>query len=911
MTSFLQEVAHSVCSENRNIESCIFVLPSKRAGNFLKSALARELGKTIFAPRVYSVEEFIQLIARQESASRIDLLFTLYETYLELVKDEPESYETFITWGNTLLQDIMEIDRYLIAPEKVFTYLSAIQEMTHWSVAPEKTDQIRGYLKFWDLLYPIYQQFTKKLIEKGEGHQGLLYKLATEQLELYLEETKGYRHIFAGFNALNQAESQIIQGILQGTEADIFWDTDPYFLEDPIHDAGYFMRQYFSRWPYYRNNLPKGPQSNFLKEKKIQIVGIPKQVTQAKYVGSILQEMLENNPSELNRTALILGDEHLLNPVLHALPAGLDQVNVTMGYPLGHTVAATLMIQWLDLLISRDAQGWYYKPFLDFLTHPAIQGLLENEGENLRKRIIKSNTIFITPKMLGQHLAGKEKVVRLLFERKSSPSQFIEDALDLLEELRHINKEGIGPISLQAYIQMEAVFQELKEAIQDFPYVKDLKAMKGLLLELMSSKSLDLVGDPTSGLQIMGMLEGRNLDFNTVIITSVNEGILPAGKTVNSFIPFDVKRELGLPTYKEKDAVYTYHFYRILQRAQHIILCYNTEPDVLEGGEKSRLIHQLITDPNIAPFITQSIASPRVPLKSMQPLSISKDTFIMERISELAERGFSPTALSDYIRDPITFFKRHLLRIDDPDDVEENLEAKTFGIIVHECLEKLYTPFIGSLLTAENLGKQRKKVKELVRNLMKEHYPDQETIQGKNLIAFEVIVKYIDRLMARDMEESKKHQIRIIALETKMRAPFPIPSLQQEIFIKGTVDRIDEYDGQLRILDYKTGTVKASEVEVVDWETIIREKNLNKAFQLLCYALLYYKKHPFEGIQAGIMSIKSIQQGTFTFAKKESSRARIKDTLITPEVIAIFEEQLSAIISEIFNPELPIEELKV
>ena len=915
MTSFLQEVAHSVCSENRNIENYIFVLPSKRAGNFLKTALVSEIGRTIFAPKIYSVEEFIQLIAGQLSSSRINLLFTLYESYLELAEDEAESYESFVSWGNTLLQDIMEIDRYLIPPERVFTYLSAIQEMNHWAVVPEKTAQISGYLKFWELLHPIYQRFTAKLIEKGEGHQGLIYKLATERIDSYLKESEGLRHIFVGFNALNQAESKIVQTILGETDSDIYWDTDPYFLDDPIHDAGYFMRQYFSTWPFYRNLTPKGPKSNFLKKKNIQIIGIPKQVTQAKYVGSLLNQLQLNNPDELNSTALILGDENLLNPILHALPTGLDEVNITMGYPLSQTVAATLILKWLDLFINRDNQGWYYKSFLDFLMHPTIQQLLQSEEENLalslRKRLVKSNAIFITYKMIRKHFGGQDKIPEILFRNKSGPSQFIEDALELLTEIRHIKNEGIGSISLQSYIQMEKILLELKSAIQDFPYVNDPKSMRGLLLELMSAKSLDLIGDPTSGLQIMGMLEGRNLDFSTVIITSVNEGILPAGKTVNSFIPFDVKRELGLPTYKEKDAVYTYHFYRILQRAQNIILCYNTEPDVLEGGEKSRLIHQLTTDPNVASFITQKIVSPRVPLKTEKPLTISKDDYIMEKISELAKRGFSPTALSDYIRDPLTFFKRHLLGIDEPDDVEETLEARTIGTIIHECLEELYTPFIGSILTEDGLNDQRKKIKPLVRSLMAEHYPDQSGIQGKNLIAFEVIVKYIDRFLAREVEESKEHQIQIIALETRMRCSYPIPALDQEIYLKGTVDRIDEYDGQLRILDYKTGTVRGSEVEVVDWDSLAVEKNQNKALQLLCYALLYSRNKPFKGLEAGIISIKNLRQGVMTFAKKESSRARIKNSLITPEVIEIFEKQLSMIITEICNPLVPFEEKEV
>ncbi len=886
MSSFLQEVAQEVCNGRDELEQYIFVLPSKRAGNVLKSCLSKEMGKTFFAPEVFGIEEFVQNISAQQSASRISLLFTLYEAYLDITPDEPESYASFVQWGSTLLQDFTEIDRYLVPPEKVFSYLSAIQEVNHWAVTPEKTPMIQNYLNFWEKLHPLYLRFTDKLLKKGEGHQGLIYKQAVEKLPAYLEKNKDRRFVFAGFNALNEAESTIIQQILREAQAEIYWDSDPYFIEDDIHDAGLFLRGYYTKWPYYRSRSPKGPRSNFSKPKTIRIVGVPKQVAQAKYIGNLLRDMVEDTPEVLDSTALILGDEKLLNPILNALPPALSPLNITMGYPLGDTTLAGLFLQWMDLFISRDREGWYFPHFDQFLAHPMAQVLLTDSGENeaarIREHLVTNNTLFIRLEELsGLHL-NNQNTLTLLFSEKKHPMKFLEDGLALLEELRNRNQDITGPIGVQENILMTEVIQELKATLALFPYINDIKALKGLFLEHISSKNLDFIGNPAQGLQIMGMLESRNLDFDTVIITSVNEGILPAGKTVNSFAA------------KSSEL--------------YIILCYNTEPDVLEGGEKSRLIYQLTTDPNIAPYITEEIATPKVPLKKKSPLVIPKDDWVLDKIFSLAEKGFSPTVLTDYIRNPLLFFKRHILGIDDPQEVEESLEAKTFGIIIHKALETLYTPFIEQVLTPERLMPQRKKIRPLATSLLAQHYPGQMSPKGKNLIALEVIIKYLERFLDLEIEASKKHTIRLLALETKLKRAYPIAGIDKPISLKGTVDRIDEFDGQLRILDYKTGSVKAAEVEIAFWETLIQEKDKSKAFQLLCYALLYSSEREDDPLQAGIISIKSPKGGPVSFATKPAPRSKIKHPEINREVIQQFELQLQKLILEICDPQIPLTE---
>ncbi|MDX1315280.1 MAG: PD-(D/E)XK nuclease family protein, partial [Eudoraea sp.] len=646
-----------------------------------------------------------------------------------------------------------------------------------------------------------------------------------------------------------------------------------------------------------------------MQQKEIRIVGVPKQVSQAKYIGNILRNMEEDAPEELNKTALILGDEKLLNPILNSLPPALSPVNITMGYPLGETTIAGLFLKWMDFFISQDREGWYFQYFTEFLVHPLVQLLLtraeENEASMIRENIIENNVLFIRFEDLEKMGLQNTQEIEILFSDKKHPSNFLQDGQALLKALRNRIEDHADPITVQESVLLSQVLQELDITLQLYPYIKDIKALKGLFLEQLRTKNLDFIGSPTQGLQIMGMLESRNLDFDTVIITSVNEGILPAGKTVNSFIPFDVKRELGLPTYKEKDAVYTYHFYRILQRAKNIVICYNTEPDVLEGGEKSRLIYQLTTDPNIAPYITEEIASPQVPLKTKSPLVVPKDNWVLDKISALAERGFSPTVLTDYIRDPLIFFKRHILNIDDPEEVEESLEAKTFGILIHQALEILYAPFLGQVLTPDGLAAQKDKIRPLINKLMSEIYPGQKTLTGKNLIACEVIIKYLHRFLDLEIEQSKGHIIRLLALEKRIKQAYPIPGMAKPVALKGTVDRVDEFDGQVRILDYKTGSVKAAEVEIVSWDSLIQDKDKNKAFQLLCYALFYSRKMAIEGLQAGIISMKSPQGGPVNFATKSTPRSKTKDSVISGEVLQLFEMQLQELIKEISDPQTP------
>ena len=496
----------------------------------------------------------------------------------------------------------------------------------------------------------------------------------------------------------------------------------------------------------------------------------------------------------------------------------------------------------------------------------------------------------------------------LFFSKHPSATVFVERCLTLVSVIRQKLQEQHNDLALEELFRFYNVFNQLLDLLKTHEFISDLKSFQTLFKELISSETLDFKGNPLDGLQIMGMLESRNLDFETVIITSVNEGIIPSGKSNNSFIPFDLKKAFGLPTFKEKDAVYTYHFYRLLQRAKRIILLYNTEPDVLEGGEKSRLISQLLTDGNINTYISESIAVPEIKSKPSQLKVVNKDASLMHLIQDHAQNGFSPSSLSNFIRNPFDFYKQNLLGIDSAMEVEETIAANTFGTIIHDTLEELYQPFIGKVLNDVMLNAAKDNIQQLVQKHFRKSYSDSGTLVGKNLIAFNVIKTYVENFLDTEITVSKTHQIKILGLEEKFRLRLNIPELGFPVFLKGKLDRIDEKDGSLRIIDYKSGRVQANQLEIVEWDEMIEDYHYSKAFQLLCYALMYNDSVPIQQIQAGIISFKNRSSGLLTFAIKEHRRSRTKEIGITQETLTNFEKVLYKLILEICNPKLPFEE---
>lgn len=917
MQSFLEEIVDKINLKYGALEDLIFVLPSKRAGTFLKNALAKNVNGTFFAPEIYSIETFIEKISGLAYATHTQQLFNLYETYRYKVPENQDNFYTFSKWGQTLLQDINEIDRYLVDAKKLFANLSAIQEIDHWSVGSEKTKMMQDHLAFWNNLASLYEGFHAILLQQGLGHQGLVYRKACENLNQYLATQTHTTFIFLGFNALNTAESQIIQTILDRFPSEIYWDIDRYFLQDAVHDAGYFIRQHSKNWPYLVGNDIEGTSENYLAEKHIKIIGVPKNVSQSKYTGQLLNEILQEHPDQLKKTAVVLGDETLLNPILNSVPKAVEAVNITMGYPLNKTPLADFFDKFMAMSLSRNEYGWYYADVLGFLALPSVNILINHNNKGGVAQIIKAvkekNWTYINTAKLLDIAGTQNEAIPLLFQAHTpTPQQLISVGLQLIIQLKDIRQRENNLLALEYLYRFYELFNQLDELVKKYNFIKDLKSFQSLYRELLSSETLDFQGEPLEGLQVMGMLESRNLDFETVIITSVNEGILPSGKSNNSFIPFDLKIYSGLPTYKEKDAVYTYHFYRLLQRAKYIYILYSTEPnDSLGGGERSRFINQLLTDENKLPDILETYASPIITpsLKILE--SIKKDTALMALVKSHANNGFSPTSLCNYIRNPIDFYKRNLLGINDVMEVEVTVAANTFGTIVHDTLEDLYRPFIGDFLNEERLLTAKAKINTLVDHHFSKSYGDGDISRGKNLIALHVVRRYIENFISQEIEEVRNHQIKILGLEEKLQVILDIPEIDFPVRLKGKLDRIDEKDGTLRIIDYKTGSVSPTQVEIVDWENITSDYEYSKAFQLLCYVLMYHIQTPISTVEAGIISFKKLGEGLMRFATKPKKGSRTKDNTITQKTLDLFTQKLKNLIVEISNPEIPFVEKEV
>jgi ATP-dependent helicase/nuclease subunit B len=910
MQKFLNQILEELWEEYGSFDHLVFILPGKRAGTFLKNGISKIVGKTIFAPETYSIESFIEMISGLSYATNTQQLFELYHAYLNIGSDKKEDFNSFSKWGQILLQDFNEIDRYLVSPEKLFSYLSVIQEINQWNLKPHKTRLIEDYLSFWNNLEQLHASFNKNLLENNLGHQGLVYREACAKLPDYIKASDTKKHIFVGFNALNQAEIFIIKEFLKEGKGDIFWDIDTYFLEDNIHDAGFFIRQHKKQWSYFKNHPLKGLSNYYTGKKNIQINGVPKNVSQAKFVGDLILQLHKTDPKQIKNTAVVLGDETLLNPLLNSLPPEINKVNITMGYPLDKTPLAGMFIQFFDLYIQLDSRGWFYTSLLSFLANPYVQKILSSEELNtasiIKTEIKKRNWIYIPPSKLKSIFPETSDGLKLLFSNENEdPSHFLKNIISIIELLKGKFQVQENHLELEYLYRFYTLFNELKMLSGKYPFLKDLKALKSIFKELISIEKMNFRGEPLEGLQIMGMLESRNLDFETVIITSVNEGILPSGKTNNSFIPFDIKREFGLPAYKEKDAVYTYHFYRLLQRAKNIYLVYNTEPDVIEGGEKSRFISQLLTDEIHRKNIIANIAVPQINPIIKTPVSIQKDSDIMNKIQAVLRKGLSPSSLTNYIRNPINFYKQKILKLEEALEVEETIASNTFGTVLHKAMEILYEPFIGSFLTEEKLTRQRSKIKNVVLHELLKTYAEEDIIRGKNLIAYNVIVAYIDSFIAKEIQGIKRYSIKILALEKNLSVELDVPGIDGPVILKGTLDRIDEKDGVLRILDYKTGSVINSNVEVVLWDEIIENYDRSKAFQLLCYSFMYQITNPVEEMVAGIISFKNLGSGPFYFSTKNNRNAIKKDSTITRDTLAPFQEQLIKLIQEIANPEIP------
>jgi hypothetical protein len=912
--SFLNKLSKIIVADySDNFSDLLVILPNRRAKVFLIDELKKETTATIFSPEIISIEDFVQDIAGIRSIDSVELLFEFYNVYLAVTEKEQESFETFANWAKTLLQDFNEIDRYLLEPDKILKYLENIKEVEHWAVDIDKrTDLIDKYLIFWKKLPLYYHSLYNFLLNKEIGYQGLIYREAVDNLNHFSETIKDKKFLFAGFNALNYAEEKIIQHLLAIDKAKIYWDIDETFLNDPFHDTGLFQRRFKSTWPYYKANPYEWITNDFKQEKNIQIIGTPKAIGQAKIVGEIIEKQSNENEGKLQNVAVVLGEESLLVPILYSLPSNVDALNITMGYSSKNNPAQLLIAKLFKAhtnAISRNASSYvfYYKDVLDILTHPLIESYIN--AKELVNRINQNNYTFIVHKRILELQENQNELFQLIFQKwDTSPVAILENLSQILLKIKsNLSSDNEEEKITNAFVY--SIFKVINKMISYFSSnsnIDSVETLYAIYKQVIDVAEVSFEGEPLNGLQIMGVLESRVLDFETVIITSVNEGKFPAGKSMNSFIPYDVKKEYGLPTFKEKDAIYTYHFYHLLQRAKNVYLLYNSDSEGLDAGERSRFITQLEVEKQPNHNLTFQTYNANVPEIAHQPLVIPKSEKVLLRLKEIAEKGFSPSALTTYIRNPIQFYVQRILRISETDEVEENIAVNTLGTIIHGTLEELYKPFIGKILIENDIKICIKNIDDEVLKQFKLVYKEGEIKKGRNLLAFEVAKRNVLNFLKLELEAIQNgNEIQIIALEKHLERVLEHPKLPFPVKIGGNVDRIENRNGRIRIIDYKTGNVTKPSVTLKSWNGLTEDIKNDKIIQILAYAFMYEPDAKGLEIEAGIISFKNLKNGFLPFGFKEGKEIF---EVISPEIMESYIEEIVVLLNEILSVDVAFEE---
>lgn len=902
-----------MANHSLEMESLTIVLPNKRARVFLLEELKQTIQSNSFAPRISSIEDFIQEIASIRTIDSIELLFEFYSVYLSVTnKNEQQSFEQFSIWGKTLLQDFNEIDRYLLSPNHVFSYLKEIEAIKRWNLElQDKTKLIENYLQFWDNMPLYYDTFYKHLLNKGVGYQGLIYREAVENLNHFSNTIGNHHFIFAGFNALNIAEEMIFQHLLSIEKATVLWDAEETFLNDPYHDAGLFARKIKKSWSFYKNNPYQWIFNEFKEAKNIQIMGTPKTIGQAKLAADIIQTIADQQP--LEKVAIVLGEENILIPLLNSLPNSVSHLNITMGYsgknnPVQLLLSKLFKMHHNAFKRSQSSYVFYYKDVLEVLQNPLVEPFVN--AKTLVNQINQYNYTFISHVKLVEMFNQSNSFFQLLFEKWSAnPVQILDTLATVLIKIKHFleSEDSKDKITNSFVYAIFKIINKLSNYCSEHNYITSIEGLHGLYKQIIDLAEVSFEGEPLQGLQIMGVLESRVLDFETVIITSMNEGVFPAGKSQNSFIPLDVKRELGLPTFKEKDAIYTYHFYHLLQRAKNIYLLYNTESEGIDAGEKSRFITQLEVEKQPNHVLSHQIYNAILPEKAHEPMVVEKSELVMERLREMAGNGFSPSTLTTYIRNPMQFYFQRILRISETEEVEENIAINTLGTIIHAALEVLYKPYINTFLSISNVENMLKIADSEVFKQFKTVYKEGEITKGKNLLAFEVAKRNVYNFLQLEKRLLEQDDaVKVLFLEKNFEAVLQDVRLPFPIKIKGNVDRIELRNGKLRIIYYKTGKVEQNGLAIQNWNGLTDDIKHDKIIQLLCYAFMVQAEFPNTEMEVGIISFKNLKAGFMPFQIKEGREVILNE--VDDTVLEDFKTELITLLKKILDEQTPFVE---
>ena len=927
---FIDQIAHYIKANDLNINKLTIIIPSQRAKKYISSALYKAYGKPLFAPDIITIDSWIRRSCPKTIVDKTRLLLTLYEIHINSpYASENESFEDFMNWGPILLNDIDEIDRYEVSSKLIFQNLSDIKDIENWSFNSEElsTGQHK-FLEFWDRLADYYDLLQLKLEENNCTYLGKAYRHIAENMDLILSNDPEQQFIFAGFNALSKSELKIMRQLHQMGKAHILIDADSYYLDDNNHEAGIFLNLLqnelqLKEIPFMQNQLKT-------KTMTVNVIECAQKTGQVKVMGSILQEA---SIQEVENTLVLLADESLIVPVLQNIPENVKKANITLGLPLIHTAIKT----WIELIFSIQesknrwkTSGIYIYDLQRFWSHPFVLSSMDQKQRKqialLEERFINNNTLFVSLSKL-EIGTTHDALLNAITINWESNWQIAMHHIRMMNGLIHEELNNDYPFEKALIQSFDSGIQDFNNIISEGIPLMTLKSFKHLFQQHWGNISIAYHGNPIEGLQIMGLLETRLLDFENIIILGFNEGNLPPINPMQTLIPMDLRSYFELPTPRQKQGLFAHHFYRLLHHCKNLTITYCTSSEAMGSNEASRYLQQLELElqrnnqnikinkefyiiPNDKSVINSSNA-------------IEKSPELLQRLDEFFTRPISASAVNKYLNCPLDFYYRYVLDFGEEDSIEEEVENSQLGTFIHNTLEKLFEPFARHDKNGLKKEIQPKNIKpEDVKIMLKnyssylkaeftKHFDGDESafVSGKNLLSYNMAHELMERLLKREIEylSEQTQPVFIEYIEVPLSADVEIDRNGNKtvIPIKGYIDRIDSIGDKFRIIDYKSGKINKDDVNFkkhLDQEDLIPGfKSVKHAIQLAFYCYLFQKNFKFNPSEAAIISLINSSESPFTLNS---------EFMTVKELVEIFPKFMEQIILDIYDETKPFKHMQ-
>ena len=916
---FLEKIADELLKgDNEKLLETVVVFPNRRPKVFLKKYLKERITGSMWIPEMLSIDEFINSLSDLAVQDTFISWFELYEIHKILDAGNHKDPVDFINWAPIMLNDFNEADKAMVDIDKLFSYLSEIKVLERWHIdGSTMTDFEKNYIRFYTQLKDYHAILKKRLRDKGLCTAGMQYREVAEKIKT--ENNLPWKQfVFAGFNAMTVAEKTIVKELYQRGNTRIYWDIDEYYYKPhnynlPYQEAGHFLRKII---PELKIEEPQWIEKNLPEtSKEINIVAAPKKVAQVELTGKLVNDFQKKIKEFAHESlAVVLADETLLLPLLTSLPD--DAIyNITMGLPLAQSPAYQLFNIWFEMMVLQEQHGkdkLQSEKLLSFLYNPVTRMLME-KSDSVIEAVKKARKYYLNTEDV-KIIFGKEngEIYQLLTFDLLEPEIVLQRFVALLNLLSkksdaveiELGKEDFEkkfPIIRQQISKFTQIIKKAHIILNGISEKISIKVFQKIFNRLVINTEVDLRGEPLSGIQVMGMLETRLLDFENIIVIGANEGNLPKTGFADSFIPVDVKRDFGLPLPYEKTAIFAYHFFRLLQRTKTAYFIYDSEPASFGSSEKSRFLYQLEMEAvNVNKQLKINeiyFKVDKLPEPGQNKIVIKKEPAIFEKLYYLADKGFSASSLNNFIECPMKFYFSKIAGIKPPEDLKVTIEPDVFGSVVHDILEKVYGNFTGKDINPGELLDELKKIDDYLQQSLEKYYGAVDVKAGKNILLTGVIKNFVEKFVKFDSKQLEKEPKKLIGVEEEILTDLNVENVGT-VNIYGKIDRIDRIKttGETRIIDYKTGKVENKDISLKDWERLIQDKKHAKVFQTLLYGWLYQKeKSPEGGIKTGLYSLRTISEGFKEPKLPKDSTGFVEN----------FESVLKDVIRKIFDKEVP------